>query len=216
MITVRSRRTASTQATYCEFANDVLRVRRRRTKTFFEFFWWFARNLLSLQSNSKCKDTSLLFNWAVNDETVMTEQEIFLEKAKDGYTICFAEQCPLKAQCLRFLVGQQMPDTKSTYYCVNPHYQDVATNHCSLFRNSKKVKFAKGMTHIFNSDMPRKIEPFVRQRLIGKYCRTYYFEFRRGARLIPPTMQEEVRNLFREAGWNDEVHFDGYVEDYDW
>ena len=29
-------------------------------------------------------------------------------------------------------------------------------------------------------------------------------------------MQEEVRSLFREAGWNEDVHFNGYVEDYDW
>ena len=72
------------------------------------------------------------------------------------------------------------------------------------------------MKNIFNADMPRKVEPFVRQRLIGKHCRTYYFEYRRGARLMPPSVQEEVRSLFREAGWNEEVHFDSYVEDYDW
>ena len=146
----------------------------------------------------------------------MTEQEIFRAKAKDGYTVCFAEQCPMREHCLRYLVGQQMPDAKSTYHCVNPRYQDVATERCTLFRNSEKVKFAKGMKNIFNADMPRKVEPFVRQRLIGKHCRTYYFEYRRGARLIPPAVQEEVRSLFREAGWNEEVHFDGYVEDYDW
>ena len=146
----------------------------------------------------------------------MTEQEIFRAKAKDGYTVCFAEQCPLREQCLRFLVGQYIPDTKSTYHCVNPRYQDVATEQCTLFRNSEKVKFAKGMKNIFNADMPRKVEPFVRQRLIGLHCRTYYFEYRRGARLIPPAVQEEVRSLFREVGWTEEVHFDGYVEDYDW
>ena len=146
----------------------------------------------------------------------MTEQEIFRAKAKDGYTVCFAEQCPMKERCLRFLVGQYIPDTKSTYHCVNPRYQDVATEQCSLFRNSEKVKFAKGMKNIFNADMPRKVEPFVRQRLIGLHCHTYYYEYRRGARLIPPAVQEEVRSLFREAGWNEEVHFDSYVEDYDW
>ena len=148
--------------------------------------------------------------------TVMTEHEIFREKAEDGYTVCFAEHCPLKGHCLHFLVGQQMPDTKSTYRCVNPHYQDVATEHCSQFRSRKKVKFAKGMMHIFNADMPRRVEPFVRQKIIGKHCRTYYFEYRRGARLIPPAVQEEVRSFFREAGWNEEVHFDSYVEDYEW
>ena len=119
----------------------------------------------------------------------MTEQEIFRAKAKDGYTVCFAEQCPMKERCLRYLVGQQMSDTRSTYHCVNPSYQDVATEQCQLYRNSEKVKFAKGMKNIFNAEMPRKVEPFVRQRLIGKHCRTYYFEYRRGARLMPPAVQ---------------------------
>ena len=146
----------------------------------------------------------------------MTEQDLFRKQAEDGYTVCFAEHCPLKEQCLRWKVGQQMPDTRSFYHCVNPHYQHVATEQCSLFRKAEKVKFAKGMMHIFNDDMPRRVKPFVRQRLIGKHCRTYYYEFRNGKRLISPAVQEEVRNLFREAGWNEEIHFDSYVEDYDW
>ena len=146
----------------------------------------------------------------------MTEQELFAKQAANGYTVCYADGCPKKEQCLRWKVGQLMPDTRSTYHCVNPHYQSVATEQCQLFRNSKKVKFAKGMMHIFNADMPARVKPFVRQRLIGKHCKTYYYEYRNGTRLIPPAIQEEVRSLFREAGWNEEVHFDGYVEDYDW
>ena len=146
----------------------------------------------------------------------MTEQEIFRKEAENGYMVCFAEQCPLKEQCLRYLVGRQMPVTKSSYHCVNPRYQGVGTERCPLFRSSKKVKFAKGMMHIFNADMPRRVEPFVRQRLIGKHCRTYYYEYRNGTRLISPAIQEEVRSLFREAGWKEEVHFDSYVEDYEW
>ena len=147
---------------------------------------------------------------------MMTEQEIFKEKALSGYTVCFAEQCPLKEQCLHWKVGQQMPDTRSCYYCVNPHYQGVGTEQCQLFRKNEKVKFAKGMLHIFNNDMPRRVEPFVRSNIIGRHCRTYYFEYRNGKRLIPPAVQEEIRDLFRQAGWQEEVHFDSYVEDYEW
>ena len=147
---------------------------------------------------------------------MMNEQEIFKEKAVSGYTVCFAAQCPLKERCLRWKVGQQMPDTKSFYHCVNPHYQDVATAHCPLFRQSEKVQFAQGMMHIFNADMPRRVEPYVRSNLISSHCKTYYYEYRNGERLISPAIQEEIRDLFREAGWNQEVHFDGYVEDYEW
>ena len=146
----------------------------------------------------------------------MNEQEIFKEKAVSGYTVCFAAQCPLKDRCLRWKVGRQMPDTKSSYHCVNPHYQDVATEHCPLFRQSEKVQFAQGMMHIFNADMPRRVEPYVRSNLIASHCKTYYYEYRNGERLISPAIQEEIRDLFREAGWNQEVHFDSYVEDYEW
>ena len=88
----------------------------------------------------------------------MTEQELFKEKALSGYTVCFAEQCPLKGHCLHYLVGQQLPDSRSTYHCVNPHYQNVGTEQCSLFRQSAKVKFARGMMHIFNNDEVARIQ----------------------------------------------------------
>ena len=146
----------------------------------------------------------------------MTEQEIFKEKALSGYTVCFAEQCPLKGHCLHYLVGQQMSDTTSTYRCVNPRFQDVGTANCTLFSKGEKVKFAKGMMHIFNDDMPKKVEPYVRQNLINSHCRTYYYEFRNGERLIPPSVQEEIHQYFRDAGWNGDVLFDGFVEDYEW
>ena len=146
----------------------------------------------------------------------MTELEIFKEKALSGYTVCFAEQCPLKGHCLHYLVGQQLPDSRSTYHCVNPRYQHVGTEQCPLFRHSAKVKYARGMMHIFNYDMPRKVEPFVRNNLIASHCKTYYYEFRNGARLISPATQEEIRSLFREAGWKEDIRFDSYVEDYDW
>lgn len=61
-----------------------------------------------------------------------------------------------------------------------------------------------------------RVKTFVRLSLIGKHCRTYYYEYRNGTRLISPDVQEEVRGLFREAGWNEEVHFDSYIEDYEW
>ena len=109
-----------------------------------------------------------------------------------------------------------MSDTISTYSCVNTRFQDVGTANCSLFRKAEKVKYAKGMMHIFNDDMPKRVEPYVRQSLISKHCHTYYYEYRNGTRLIPPAVQEEIRQYFREAGWNGNVIFDGFIEDYEW
>ena len=143
-------------------------------------------------------------------------KELLIEKAKVGYTVCYVDNCPLRTQCLRWQVGQHLPNTHSTYNCVNPHFEGVATDNCPMYRSDQKARFAKGMLHIFNSDMPRRVESAVRYGVIGLTNRTYYFEYRNGSRLIPPALQENIRKLFRENGWTEEVQFDGYVEDYDW
>ena len=143
-------------------------------------------------------------------------KELLIEKAQEGYTVCYVDECPLRQQCLRWLVGQHVPNSASTYRCVNPHFEAVATNECPMYRSDQKVRFAKGMTNIFTSDMPKRVEPAVRYGIIGPTNRTYYFEYRNGSRLIPPALQENIRKLFRDNKWTADVHFDGYVEDYDW
>jgi hypothetical protein len=85
-----------------------------------------------------------------------------------------------------------------------------------MYRSDQKVRFAKGMLNIFNSDMPKRVESAVRYGVIGLTNRTYYFEYRNGSRLIPPALQEDIRDLFRENGCTADVQFDDYVEDYDW
>ncbi len=143
-------------------------------------------------------------------------KELLIEKAKEGYTVCYVDECPLRTQCLRWQVGQHVPDTASTYRCVNPHFKGVATAECPMYRNDQKVRFAKGMLNTFTSDMPKRVEPAVRQGVISLTNRTYYFEYRNGSRLIPPALQEDIRKLFRANKWEEEVTFDSYVEDYDW
>ena len=85
-----------------------------------------------------------------------------------------------------------------------------------MYRSDQKVRFAKGMLHIFTGAMHKRVESAVRYGVIGMTNRTYYFEYRNGSRLIPPALQENIRNLFRENGWTADVQFDDYVEDYDW
>ena len=144
------------------------------------------------------------------------KEELLIKQAQEGYTVCYIESCPLRDHCLRWQVGQHVPSTVYAYTCVNPHFEGVATAECPMCRNDQKVRFAKGMTQTFTSDMPKRVEPAVRQGIISLTNRTYYFEYRNGSRLIPPALQEDIRNLFRKNGWTDEVHFDGYVEDYNW
>ena len=144
------------------------------------------------------------------------KKELLIKKAREGYTVCYVEACPLRTHCLRWLVGQNIPHTYSSYRCINPHFESVATTDCPMYRKDHKVRFAKGMTKMFTDDMPKCVEPGVRCGVIRKTNRTYYFEYRNGSRRIPPALQEYIRQLFRDKGWTEEVKFDDYEEDYDW
>ena len=113
-------------------------------------------------------------------------KELLIEKAKEGYTVCYVDECPLRTQCLRWQVGPHVPNTHSTYRCVNPHFEGVATTECPMYRSAQKVRFAKGMLHTFTSDMPKRLEPAVRQGVISLTNRTFYFEYRKYVRYQTP------------------------------
>ena len=36
-------------------------------------------------------------------------KELLIEKAKEGYTVCYVDECPLRTQCLRWQVGPHVP-----------------------------------------------------------------------------------------------------------
>lgn len=137
---------------------------------------------------------------------------IINSNALSGYFVCFADQCPLHDDCLRWKVGQHLPTDLKACTCVNPRFEKIMTEECPMYEPAHKQRFAKGMYYIFTDDMPVRVINFVRDALVAKYNRTYYFEYRSGKRLMPPAMQEEIRELFRRAGWTQEVKFDEYVE----
>ena len=101
-------------------------------------------------------------------------KELLIKKAKEGYTVCYIDACPLRTQCLRWLAGPYVPHDHSTYRCVNPHFEGVASAECPLYRNDQKVRFAKGMLHTFTDDMPKRLETAVRNGIIRKTNRTYF------------------------------------------
>lgn len=148
--------------------------------------------------------------------TTMSDKEIFTQKAQTLYAVCFQQACPLREDCLRWLVGEEMPATKWYYTCVNHRMEGVGTSQCPNHRPRKKVMMARGMTGTFTADMPQRVLRGVRSDLISVFGRTTYFKYRRGENLLHPTQQERVKSIFRRHGWTEEVRFDRYEEHFDW
>ena len=144
----------------------------------------------------------------------MTEKEIFSHKAPN-YLLCFINECPRRATCLRWLVGQELQSNDYNILSVNPMHPEVKANKCALYREKKHVRYAKGMMHFYN-EMTRSQEIGIKHRLIVHYGRRQYYEYRRGERLISPEMQAFIGQVCKEHGYTKEPHYDGWQDDYAW
>ena len=144
----------------------------------------------------------------------MTEKEVFSHKAPN-YLLCFINECPRRATCLRWLVGQELQSNDYNILSVNPMHPEVKANKCALYREKKHVRYAKGMMHFYN-EMTRSQEIGIKHRLIVHYGRRQYYEYRRGERLISPEMQAFIGQVCKEHGYTKEPLYDGWQEDYAW
>jgi len=144
----------------------------------------------------------------------MTEKEIFSHKAPN-YLLCFINECPRRATCLRWLVGQELQSNDYNILSVNPMHPEVKANKCALYREKKHVRYAKGMMHFYD-EMTRSQEIGIKHRLIVHYGRRQYYEYRRGERLISLEMQAFIGQVCKEHGYMKEPHYDGWQDDYAW
>lgn len=144
----------------------------------------------------------------------MTEKEVFSHKAPN-YLLCFINECPRRATCLRWLVGQELQSNEYNILSVNPMHPEVKANKCALYREKKHVRYAKGMMHFYD-EMTRSQEIGIKHRLIVHYGRRQYYEYRRGERLISPEMQAFIGQVCKEHGYTKELRYDGWQDDYAW
>ena len=96
-----------------------------------------------------------------------SQEEVFREKTHH-YLMCFIESCPLREQCLHWLVGLYGDTMPYAQVSMNPRNPKVGGENCEKFRPNVRVILKKGMTH-FYLDMPGR-SPHLSQRS-GAHCR---------------------------------------------
>lgn len=143
-----------------------------------------------------------------------SQEEVFRQKTHH-YLMCFIESCPLRQQCLHWLVGLYADTMPYALNSMNPRNPKVGGENCEMFRPNVRTVMKKGMTH-FYYDMPGRMEKAIRQELIWNFGRTQYFEMRNGKRLITPEDQEIIATVCRLHGWNGPLVYDSEEEDWQW
>lgn len=139
------------------------------------------------------------------------------------YIYCTATDgaCPRAPHCLRAIAYRQLTATEAPaklgpIRIVHPACVARAADGCDYYRDSTPVRFARGMTNMFE-DLPLKQARIVRRKVMTCFsCESYFYLSRKGERLITPAEQKAIRSSFRSAGVETAPQYDGYEEGVVW
>lgn len=149
---------------------------------------------------------------------------IYQQDTPKNYAYCFAGKgiCPNADTCLRAIAAQLLTESKEApspiIECISPVYVQRLTDskNCQFYRNNEPVRYAKGMTQLFE-DLPLKKAHLVRLKVMKCFsCESYFYQSRKGIRLISPKEQEDIRNVFRSTGIDSEPKFDEFQYSLAW
>lgn len=140
----------------------------------------------------------------------MMNQDFDYEKIRKGWMICQQGECPKGGECLRHIVGQDVPDDIETAHIVMRGARK--NGECRFFKPFRYIRAAKGMTNIFKD--VRKEDYTQMRQVITRHLggNGTYYRYRDGRKLLTPEQQQWIRDYFRRMGYAEEVEFDEYVE----
>ena len=138
-----------------------------------------------------------------------------LKQKANHYLPCFINECKRHNSCLHWLITPYVSGDTLNVMSVNPRNPEVNSNHCPFYRENKIVKNAKGMNHLLD-EIPYNDAKAIKRELIRVFSRKRFYEYRNGTRPIPPKDQQHIARIFHEEGWDGEIRYDDWKEDYQW
>ena len=133
-------------------------------------------------------------------------------KVPSWYVLCTNNDCPMQAECLRHLAAQNAPDNLEISTCVMP--RTLKNGYCRWFDKITIDVWAAGFDHLYDRVMKKDYTSM--RKAITRYlhgCK-FYYEYTRGERALSPEQQQWIRNYVRSNGYEWEVEYDRYFEDY--
>ena len=143
------------------------------------------------------------------------EREAKLKKKAETGVLCFSEKCPQREHCILSLLNQYASKEHRVRTSVNLNNPLMQTADCPLYLDSEPVHMAVGIAPIYDK-MPGKMERKIKHHLIDVYTRKLYYDYHTGRRPMPPEVERYVRQTARAAGWEEELLFDHYTDDFAW
>ena len=130
-----------------------------------------------------------------------------------SWPVCFVANCPLAESCLSHLAGLHLPDDLTIGPAIYP--TALRDGKCGHYKKIRKIQAAWGFDTLFTDVKQRDAAPLrsaIKNYLGGSGT---YYRYHNGERLLTPEQQEHILALFRQCGYSENLHFDGYREVYD-
>lgn len=132
-----------------------------------------------------------------------------------GFLHCFNLKCPHAKKCVRNLVTRYLLPTRISISIVNPTRIADNGKDCTFFMADQTQVYALGTQHLLDK-VPHSEAITIRQQMISHFGQNNYYRFRKGVRLVSPSDQKYIRQLFLSRGIKEEPVFDAYIEQYKW
>lgn len=142
-----------------------------------------------------------------------TDLPLTLEQIPYTFSRCFQSDCPQADTCAHFLASKFIIKGQVSGPAIYPTSRLNGT--CVCYKQTGIIHAAYGFKALF-AEIKKKDEKPIRNR-IKKYLggNTAYYRYHHGKRLLSPDQQEWILALFRQHGYTEELHFDGYRDIYD-
>ena len=132
------------------------------------------------------------------------------DEVPNGWQLCFCDGCPRHADCLRYVAGQQVPDSLTWGNAVYP--SAYRNGNCRHFKQIRVIHAAYGFAPLFREVKQKNYTP-LREKM-----KTYlgghgtYYRYNRGERLLTPEQQQWILDLFARYGYKDGLAFEHYCD----
>ena len=150
----------------------------------------------------------------MDDKKIITpiSRDFDFSRVPSWYVLCTNNDCPLRDNCLRHLAGRHAPENMEIATCVMP--KTLKNSNCRWQDKITIEVWAAGFSHLYDKVM--KKDYTTMRKTITSYLHgaRIYYEYKRGERALSPSEQQWIRNYVKSLGYDWEVEFDRYFEDY--
>ena len=145
----------------------------------------------------------------------MMKEEFNYQSVPYNFAHCFNNQCPKAGKCLRNIAAQHCTNNYPTLRIINPACIPANADTCPHFQTNAKIHVAWGIKDLLDN-VPHKYVSLLKSQMLAYFGRGKYYRFYRKECYLTPEDQAYIGQLFRRNGYEGELAFDSYSDEYDW